>query len=272
SRWKQSRQELLQCLELVLRALLGRVPLPGPGPRPLWQRVLAACREQGLLAPGPAARPLCLILDDNFYYRSMRLEVYRLARRYSLGYCQIFLECPLECCLQRNRLRTHPVPDETIRAMAGRMEVPDGERHAWERNSLILNSSSTAPEHDERILALLALALETPVQPAEEAEQENTEQKEADRAACAASAVHRADQACRRIISRAMRDAKDHNVPPGAMRSLAEELNRLKAEFLEGLRHGDDPRSQDCPQDERSGPAAVPAFQHGAAAVLNKYL
>ncbi|NWH68170.1 PSTK kinase, partial [Geococcyx californianus] len=277
--WKQSRQELLRCVEHVLRALLGLAPLPSTGPQPTWERVLAACRAQGLLDDAGAvpaltatatAGPLLLILDDNFYYRSMRHEVYQLARKYSLSFCQIFLECPLECCLQRNRQRSHPVPDETICLMATKIEMPDPKKNTWERHSLVLRSSEGAVEDDRQIMALLATALENPERPHEE----NTEQKDADRAACAASAVHRVDQACRRIISQAMKDTKDHNILRSELRSLAEELNRLKAEFLEDLRQGDNLKTQTCAQDEHSDPAAsaISSFQHEVMTTVNKYI
>uniref|UniRef100_A0A672TTF8 Phosphoseryl-tRNA kinase n=1 Tax=Strigops habroptila TaxID=2489341 RepID=A0A672TTF8_STRHB len=215
--WKQSRRELLQCLERFLRALLTGDPLPalGPASQPAWERFLAACRRQGLLcsAEGGDGRycahtagsgPLYIILDDNFYYQSMRYEVFQLARKYSLSYCQIFLESPLECCLQRNRLRSHPLPDQTIHLMASKIEMPDLKKNAWEQNSLILKSSDCPLEENEQIINLLAAALENPVKQNEE----NTEQKEADRAICAASAVHQADQTCRRLISQAMKEAR----------------------------------------------------------------
>lgn len=95
-RWKQSRRELLQCLERFLRALVTGEPLSAPpaAGQPGWERFLACCRGQGLLPPeeshGGAGRsetpaatagPLYLILDDNFYYQSMRYEVYQLARK-----------------------------------------------------------------------------------------------------------------------------------------------------------------------------------------------
>ncbi|KAI1236135.1 L-seryl-tRNA(Sec) kinase, partial [Lamprotornis superbus] len=243
--WKQSRRELLQCLEGFLRALLTGAPLPGPA-QPGWERFLGCCRRQGLLPaaegePGAASRPLLLLLDDNFYYQSMRYELYQLARKYSLGFCQLFLECPLECCLQRNRLRSDPVPEQTIQLMARKIEMPDLRKNAWEQHSLILNSSDCISEDDEQIMNLLATALENPERPNEE----DTEQKEAARAICAASAVHQADQACRRVISQAMQDAK-------------EELNKLKAQFLEDLRQGKTLKTQ------YSDPvkSVISSFQH----------
>ncbi|NXN74000.1 PSTK kinase, partial [Himantopus himantopus] len=284
-RWKQSRRELLQCLERFLRALVTGEPLSAPpaAGQPGWERFLACCRGQGLLPPGerhggagrsgtPAAtaEPLYLILDDNFYYQSMRYEVYQLARKYSLSFCQLFLECPVECCLQRNRLRSHPLPDETIRLMARKIEMPDLKKNAWERNSLILKSFDCTLEDEYQIIGLLATALENPVKPNEE----NLEQKEADRAICAASTVHQADGICRRIISQTMKDAKDKNVLPSEMKSLAEELNKLKAEFLEDLRQGNNLKNQICIQNQYSDPATsvISSFQHEATNVVNKYI
>ncbi|TRZ17455.1 hypothetical protein HGM15179_009660 [Zosterops borbonicus] len=266
--WKQSRRELLQCLEGFLRTLLTGAPLPGPA-QPGWERFLGCCRRQGLLPAadgdaGAASGPLLLLLDDNFYYQSMRYEVYQLARKYSLGFCQLFLECPLECCLQRNRLRSDPVPEETIQLMARKTEMPDLRKNAWEQHSLILSSSDCISEDDEQIMNLLATALENPERPIEE----DTEQKEAARAISAASAVHQADQACRRVISQAMQDAKGKNVLPSEMKSLAEELNKLKAEFLEDLRQGKTLKTQ------YSDPATsvISSFQHEATNVVNKYI
>lgn len=60
--WKRRRREVLRHLERLLRAP-------------------PACAEPGPPEPGAAAGPLCIVLDDNFYYRSMRYEVYQLARK-----------------------------------------------------------------------------------------------------------------------------------------------------------------------------------------------
>ncbi|KGL84688.1 L-seryl-tRNA(Sec) kinase, partial [Tinamus guttatus] len=215
-----------------------------------------------------ASRPLFFILDDNFYYQSMRYEVYQLARKYSLSFCQIFLECTLEQCLQRNRLRSDPLPDETIYQMARKIEMPDLENNAWEENSLILKSSECALEDNLQIIDLLANALENPVKQNEE----NTEQKEVDRAICAASTVHQADQTCRRIISQAMKDAKDKNVHASEMKSLAEELNKLKAELLEDLRQGTHLKNPICQQNSDPVASVISSFQYEATTIVNKYI
>lgn len=56
----------------------------------------------------------------------------------------------------------------------------------------------------------------------------------------------------------------DKNILPSEMKSLAEELNKLKAEFLEDLRQGNNLKSQTC--------SVTSSFQHEATNVVNKYI
>lgn len=121
-----------------------------------------------------------------------------------------------------------------------------------------------------QIINLLATALENPVKQNEE----NTEQKEADRVACAASTVHQADQTCRRVISQTMKEAKDKNVLPSEMKSLAEELNKLKAAFLEDLRQETHLKNETGQQNHSFDPATsvFSSFQREATSVVNKYI
>ncbi|XP_054839161.1 L-seryl-tRNA(Sec) kinase [Eublepharis macularius] len=248
SYWKLYRHVLLQYLEHFLQALIeGCRYLPPPkGTEGTWKKFVCCLKEQGVLSLGPEApapcqhlintttlQPVYFILDDNFYYRSMRYEVYQLARKYSLGFCELFLDCSVEVCLQRNCQRTQPLPEETICAMVQKLEIPNSEKYAWEKNSLILKSTKYTSEDNLRVLNLLSATLENPLKPLEE----NTEHKEVDRALCAASFLHQADQAVRRTVSQTMKNAKDNNLTPSKMKSLAQELNKLKVEFLEDLKH-----------------------------------
>lgn len=58
------------------------------------------------------------------------------------------------------------------------------------------------------------------------------------------------------------------------MKSLAEELNKLKVEFLENLRQGSNLETQICIQSPYSDPttSVTSSFQHEATAVVNKYI
>ncbi|XP_055976733.1 L-seryl-tRNA(Sec) kinase [Sorex fumeus] len=246
--WKLLRQELLAYLESFLRAVTDGTPLAAPPQRTeaMWGDFVTCLKNQDLLpAPAPDApshcpfsqaagsRPLFLILDDNFYYQSMRYEVYQLARKYSSGFCQLFLDCPLDTCLARNAQRARPVPAETLRQMAGKLERPDPEKNAWERHSLSVLSMAGDSCDSQELTDLLRAALDDPVK----ATEDNVEQKEADRIICAENAFHQADQSLRRAVSQTMKEAKGR-ISPCSVKLLAQDLNKLKAEFLEDLRQG----------------------------------
>jgi predicted kinase len=67
-----------------------------------------------------------VVIDDNNYYKSMRKEIYRMARDAGAGYVQVLIDPPLELCLQRNGEREDParVPEEIVRRMHSRLERP----------------------------------------------------------------------------------------------------------------------------------------------------
>ncbi|XP_077481470.1 L-seryl-tRNA(Sec) kinase [Stigmatopora argus] len=177
--------------------------------------------------------PLLLVLDDNFYYPSMRYEVFQLARKYSLGFCQVYVQCPVEMCVRRNENRPRPVPAGVIVEMAKRLEAPNSKKNQWEAKSVTVDSSENVSECEiQKIMELMSSALSEPLSPVEEDE----EVKEADRQKCAANIVHQADQACRRLISETMKKAKETGVSHPNMRSLAAHLNESKAQFLQNLR------------------------------------
>ncbi|XP_053163260.1 L-seryl-tRNA(Sec) kinase isoform X2 [Hemicordylus capensis] len=279
--WRLYRHELLFYLEHFLQAFIKGCHYSPPPNRieTTWKAFVCCLKEQGLISPGTEdsaacqylidftpLRPIYFILDDNFYYRSMRYEVYQLARQYTLGFCQLFLDCQVETCLERNCQRTQPLPEETIRAMVQKIEVPDPGKYSWEQNSLILKSTEYALKDSVQVLHLLSTALENPARPLEE----NTELKEMDRAICAANFLHQADQAVRRIVSQTMKSAKDHNLSTREMKRLAKELNKLKVEFLEELRRKSDEKHP-CPQNNTFD-ISISLFSQLVEGVVKKYL
>lgn len=71
----------------------------------------------------------------------------------SLGFCQLFLDCQVEICLERNAQRKQPLPEETIFAMAQKLECPNPKKYTWEQNSLILKSAEFSLE-DKYVISL----------------------------------------------------------------------------------------------------------------------
>ncbi|GAB1292793.1 L-seryl-tRNA(Sec) kinase [Apodemus speciosus] len=232
------RQELLKHLECFLASVISGAQMSAPPHRTeaVWEDFITCLKRQGLMicSAAPEAQtcnlvakpavstPLFLVLDDNFYYQN------------SLGFCQLFLDCPLETCLKRNGERPQPLPSETIQLMERKIEKPNPEKNAWEHNSLVLQSSACSLEASLEVTDLLLTALENPIQCVED----NTEQKEIDRIICSANILHKADETLRRTVSQTMREAKDEQMPPNSMKQLAEELNKLKADVLDDLRQG----------------------------------
>ncbi|XP_034564436.1 L-seryl-tRNA(Sec) kinase [Notolabrus celidotus] len=229
--WKIHRQAVLQCVEQFLEGpqVLATLPSSRHIDRAAWERCIKTLQQ-----PETSDRaPLLFLLDDNFYYPSMRYEVYQVARKDSLGFCQVYLQCDLESCNSRNQSRPEPVPTEVMEDMVRRIEPPNPQKNSWEKNSMSLNTSGTLSDSDiQKVMELIFSAMSNPVSPVED----NTEQTEADRLKCATSVIHQADQACRRLVSEAMKTAKESQVPPEHMKSLAAQLNEAKATFLHNLR------------------------------------
>ncbi|KAK6328066.1 hypothetical protein J4Q44_G00000440 [Coregonus suidteri] len=246
TKWKLHRQAVLQCVEQFLQSPteLGQLtPNAYQIDRDAWRRLLHAAQVYGTSVgssqaypsplDGPPPPPLVILLDDNFYYPSMRYEVYQLARKHSVGFCQVYVQCPVEACVRRNQLRPQPLPSDVIVEMAKRMEPPNPRRNPWEQNSVTLDSKDHFTiEYIQRLVKVISTALENPLSPV----QDNTERKEVDRQSCVSSVIHQADQACRRLVSQAMQGARDHKLPPERMRSLAAEFNESKTRFLQDLR------------------------------------
>uniref|UniRef100_A0A8D0BL59 Phosphoseryl-tRNA kinase n=1 Tax=Salvator merianae TaxID=96440 RepID=A0A8D0BL59_SALMN len=283
SQWKLHRHELLFYLEHFLQTFIkGNHYCPPPNRiETIWKSFACCLKDQGLIS-SPAGtddcascqylidfsflRPIYFILDDNFYYRSMRYEVYQLARQYNLGFCQLFLDCQTEVCLERNCQRNQPLPEEIIYAMLQKIEAPNPEKYTWEQNSLILNGAELSLEDNLQVFDLLSTALENPVKRLEE----NLELKEMDRTICATSVLHQADQTIRQAVSQAMKNAKGSNLSPSAMKNLAEELSKLKLEFLEDLRHKPTGKQQ-FPQNNTFDKSIITAFNQQADDIVKKY-
>uniref|UniRef100_A0A8I3PVN7 Phosphoseryl-tRNA kinase n=3 Tax=Canis lupus familiaris TaxID=9615 RepID=A0A8I3PVN7_CANLF len=280
SQWKLLRQELLKYLECFLMAVINGCQVSAPPNRTaaMWEDFITCLKHQDLVSSAAletqscylltktaVSRPLFLILDDNFYYQSMRYEVYQLARKYSLGFCQLFLDCSLETCLQRNGQRPQALPAETIHLMEGKIEKPNPEKNAWEHNSLIIPSTTCSSEASLKLTDLLLTALENPVTYIED----NVEQKKTDRIICSTNVLHQADQMLRRIVSQTMKEAKDEQVLPFNLKLLAEELNKLKAEFLEDLKHGN--KKYLCSQQTIHIPDIISFFHYEKDNIVRKY-
>uniref|UniRef100_A0A3B4V5S8 Phosphoseryl-tRNA kinase n=1 Tax=Seriola dumerili TaxID=41447 RepID=A0A3B4V5S8_SERDU len=231
--WKLHRHAVLQCIEQFMKKpeVLAELPSKCQINRAAWEQCIRTLLQPEGLDHSCADRtPLLFLLDDNFYYPSMRYEVYQLARKRDQLSLQI--HWGLESCISRNQSRSEPIPTEVILEMVKRLESPNPQKNPWETKSIYLNTT----DNFQKVMELISSALSNPLSPVED----NTEQKwwkmYSARLKCASSVVHQADQACRRLISEAMKTARENQVSSGHMRSLATQLNESKATFLHNLR------------------------------------
>ncbi|NP_001121470.1 L-seryl-tRNA(Sec) kinase [Xenopus tropicalis] len=281
SPWKQHRQYLLEYLEHLIVALLNSSALAPPHGTSdgTWHRFVGCLQEQGLISSSgssvetgthsvkiPENDEVCLVLDDNFYYQSMRYEVYQLARKHSLGFCQIYLHCPVESCLLRNKGRPVSIPEGTIWLMDKKIQKPNPEKNSWEQNSLVLHSAQLIKADDPRIIKLVNQAMANPLRPL----QENLEIKDKDRAITAASILHQADQSIRRFISETMRRVKGA-VSAQEMKVVAQELQSAKSEFLEDLKKSLSEKGIQ-PTTERSAATIVSLFKEQTDHIVQPFL
>uniref|UniRef100_A0A182Y2P4 Uncharacterized protein n=1 Tax=Anopheles stephensi TaxID=30069 RepID=A0A182Y2P4_ANOST len=78
------------------------------------------------------ASDVVFLIDDNNYYRSMRTEWQKIARKLSIGYFETFFDTSLSIAVQRNRARAQPIAEEVINHMWMRLEKPSGKLYDHE--------------------------------------------------------------------------------------------------------------------------------------------
>lgn len=105
-----------------------------------------------------------LLIDDNNYYRSMRWELYKLARDNVTGYHQVCFQSTLEGILQRNMDRDtqYVVPEEVIHRMMERIEFPQRKAVKWEENTLFLDIEEEPPLEGEEMMIIIKNRLAQP--------------------------------------------------------------------------------------------------------------
>ncbi|XP_069835077.1 L-seryl-tRNA(Sec) kinase isoform X2 [Dendropsophus ebraccatus] len=278
SPWKQQRQDLLQCLECLVISLITSSPLKPPDGKKneSWDRFVQCLENQGFICAGGdsgsgcfsmniKSSPVYVILDDNFYYQSMRYEVFQLT--HSLGFCQLYLHCPVDCCLLRNNKRENRVMDRTITLMDSKLEKPNPEKNMWEKYSLFLDSSNgiSMDEIGTSITSLMSQALENPVMPMED----DSEEKERDRDICAANAIHQADQNLRRLISEAMQTVRGL-VSAKDIKQIAQDLQQVKSKALDQLRQSVTGKTVQDPVTDII--SSVQSFRKEVDCILQQYM
>lgn len=151
--WKNSREELVRTVEQLLVIYGKHSNEENKKSIDLWLEPTVFCTSDTLKTV------VFIIVDDNMFYRSMRRTLFNMARtriplcvfiskintnkvthRDSAGFAQVQVTCPIAECISRNASRANPVPENIIRDMAEKFEVPMPTSHEWERHTIQVSS------------------------------------------------------------------------------------------------------------------------------------
>lgn len=158
--------------------------------------------------------PVLIILDDNFYFRSMRQRTRAMCKILNCDHFQIFMKSSLEVAKRRNCERPNTVPESVIEKMFLRLQVPTNPQ------TIVVEPSAT----DKEILEMLHDKIENPEKFYEPTVEQEQEQKQ--------SLIHHMDIITRKELSikiNQLDKTKDFKVTCIA-------LNKKRKEFLEDLR------------------------------------
>ena len=87
-----------------------------------------------------------VIDDDMNYFRSMRKEIAEACCKARVHYAIIHVTTPLKKCIEWNRQRGQPIPDDVVENVARRLDAPGSRSYAWDAPFYTVNLAKTSPE------------------------------------------------------------------------------------------------------------------------------
>ncbi|XP_058831795.1 L-seryl-tRNA(Sec) kinase [Topomyia yanbarensis] len=229
--FKMQRKQFMECVELLVDAVRKKDQIS------LDQVNEKLIEKFGTNVPVNLSSAMyLLVLDDNMYYRSMRFDIYKIARRYQTGYFQTYFDIPLEEAMARNASRSTPIPDDVVMRMNFRLEKPCAQFYRWEKNSIATRNPLLDFDRIEKMAIdrmnhreiFVTCKVAIPV----------VEQ----------SIIHRLDLLLRKSIGEIIK-GKKNAASPETMKAIADELNSKRkailSDFKAGLVEIPDPHSVD---------------------------
>jgi len=168
-----------------------------------------------------------IFVDDNLFYRSMRRTYFNLARKYHAGFVQMYVDCPLPVCLERNAGRRDPVPEPVLCAVASRFEEPDPVAHAWEKHTVRISSHPRLEEFPWDLVGKFSEEILP--------EQSDPAEKELSKTINRTNMIHQFDLHLRKIVSTFMSGVNKYTSDLSKVRAIGKELSNLKKQYLAEL-------------------------------------
>lgn len=170
-----------------------------------------------------------ILLDDNFHLQSMRKQIFQSCQSHvtsastnaamptfstshksaqSIHFGLIWIDTPVDLCLERNTQRARRVPDRVIRDMQLKFEAPGEKNYIWDQSTLRLDGTASPSTHLEQLhhftSSLKRLTMVPPiVDPAVEEARIAVARNETQ-----ASAAHQLDQYLRCCVQAVAREYK----------------------------------------------------------------
>lgn len=146
-----------------------------------------------------------ILIDDNNYYQSMRYEYFQIARKATIGFCEIYLQPEtLETVFHYNNKRSkdEKIPEDVISKMNDKIEPPNPFQNSWEKFSFTFSVHSNETDKSmynlEVCLDALKASLQNPVEPLQETPPDKTPEFKADsRKICSTNVYHISDKILR---------------------------------------------------------------------------
>lgn len=169
-----------------------------------------------------------VVVDDNFYYHSMRFQWFQIAKQYQMGFAQIYIECQLELALIRNNQRiTHQiVPDHVIFKMNQHFQSDSFKNSQFRTLTIQINT-----EINDDIKNLIIDAINDPIK-SDDNQMKLIENQTKSRNITSSNLVHQVDCTLRDLISiRIKNDSDKDNNQNGKL------LSKVKQSILSELKH-----------------------------------
>lgn len=174
-----------------------------------------------------------ILLDDNFYYRSMRYEYYQLARKYTVGFTQVLVDCNVDIAVEQNLKRTVSVPTAVVYNMAQKFQPPKPKENSWEAASIVVPSHNLTDL--DGLLHLIQESILSPVLPVENNELE----KEESRLICSCNVAHQADLFLRSHVGNVIKEVqRNENMKGKDLSAYASLVNTARQSVLVSVRKG----------------------------------
>lgn len=232
--WNKKRTEIIDCVDWHLSETLqmgSTHDIPSGYIYNMFLKHVLTCNPSSMMD----LDELIYIIDDNMFYESMRYKFYQLAKKYEIGYSQIYFDFNLSECLDGNKNREDTIPEQIIYDMNYKLEKPIV-TEKWQKYTLLFNSKMSVFDMLSGAMLLIAKAASDYFKNEESFKLETTIQSQL---VSYNNIWHQCDQILRKIVSEELSEKYGH-FSKNEMKTYATNLHGYKKQTLHNLHKFED--------------------------------